>query len=42
MRAADLTLAAGLLLAGLCVALAALGVGAYMYKKYNHEFLYYV
>ena len=23
-------------------ALAALGVGAYMYKKYNHEFLYYV
>lgn len=23
-------------------ALAALGIGAYMYKKYNHEFLYYV
>lgn len=23
-------------------ALAAFGIGAYMYKKYNHEFLYYV
>ena len=29
-------------LLGAVYALAAFGIGAYMYKKYNHEFLYYV
>lgn len=34
----------GLLLSGLCVfyALLALGIGAFIYKKYNHRFIYYI